>query len=242
MNDIKYITLDAMDTLIFLKERPAEIYTKVLKSIYSGNIEKLSQNPKIFSDYWGKAIFKIKDYISGNRDKFSYPNHRCGFWGVLFEEMFEDLSVPSAYLDEFCRLVFLEFIQIKYWKIEKTFFEFSYELKKRKIGLSVISNWDERLPILLKDLKIDDHFDWIITSHEAGFEKPSAEIFSFFFQRLQKKENSIKKENLLHIGDKYEEDYLGAQKYGFFAFHYTNRKNLIDNSKINYLIDIINKF
>jgi FMN phosphatase YigB (HAD superfamily) len=44
--------------------------------------------------------------------------------------------------------------------------------------LGVISNWDERLPLLLKRLGVQQTmFDFVLTSHELGIEKPDARIF-----------------------------------------------------------------
>jgi putative hydrolase of the HAD superfamily len=45
----------------------------------------------------------------------------------------------------------------------------------RRLGLDlgVISNWDERLRPLLRDLRLDRYFNCVVVSCEAGFAKPS---------------------------------------------------------------------
>lgn len=217
-----------MDTLIFLKEKPGIIYANVLKKLYDGNIDKLFKDPNVFHEYWMQSMDIIQPEIKEYIDKFSYPGHHCGFWGVLFEVMFRDLLVPIEILEPFCREIFSEFIRPQYWEVENTFDEFYEKSQERGIRLSIISNWDERLPLLLKYLNIDNRFDRIITSHEAGYEKPSERIFNYYLRQLKNEEHSKYnqsneedlKERVLHIGDKFKEDYSGAIDFGFKALHY----------------------
>eukprot|EP01133_Synstelium_polycarpum_P003987 gene3987-4617_t len=91
-------------------------------------------------------------------------------------------------------------------------------LRKQGRILSVISNFDERLYAILRDLNILNyfhHFDarrtsLITTSIDTGFSKPHPNIFDNSFERLHKIDRYIAKDDVIHIGDSLDKDYNGA--------------------------------
>jgi len=74
----------------------------------------------------------------------------------------------------------------------------------------VISNWDERLRPLLRNLNLDHFFQAIIVSCEAGSCKPSHAIFHAAARALE-----LPPESILHVGDSLESDVHGARDAGF---------------------------
>ena len=82
-------------------------------------------------------------------------------------------------------------------------------LKSRGLKLAVISNWDERLRPLLRELRLDIYFDAFAISHETGCTKPAAEIF-----RRAVAELGVPPACVLHIGDSADEDVAGARVAG----------------------------
>ena len=75
--------------------------------------------------------------------------------------------------------------------------------------LAIVSNWDERLRPLLRELGLVECFDVIVVSHEAGFTKPAREIFQCAAAAL-----NLPAETILHIGDSRAEDFDGARAAG----------------------------
>ncbi len=219
MTDIRHITLDAMNTILFLNTPPTVIYGDVLRKILKRDFPRLEE-PAVFRVYWQKAMERGMATLPEGVDKFSYPHHRCGFWGVLFEEMFWDLDISQDYLDIFCKIVFPEFLKSEYWELEPTLLDFIAEAQKRRIFLSVVSNWDDRLPVLLENLGIKKYFQTIVTSARAGYEKPSSRIFSFFYEEAKEGQPDLEKSQILHIGDKEKEDFRGALNFGFHSLLY----------------------
>lgn len=82
-------------------------------------------------------------------------------------------------------------------------------VRARGWKLAIVSNWDERLRPLLRELNLVEHFDAIIISQEAGFTKPSPEIFQRAASGL-----GVPVETVLHIGDSAAEDVNGARLAG----------------------------
>ena len=82
---------------------------------------------------------------------------------------------------------------------------------------------------VLTKLKILDLFDFVIFSDEIDMSKPNNEIYKLLFDKVKllKKPNSIKKDKIVHIGDNYTADYLGAKDFGFKAI-FVDKLNTID--------------
>lgn len=75
--------------------------------------------------------------------------------------------------------------------------------------LAVVSNWDSRLPDVLKVLALDRWFETVVVSHFEGVEKPSAEIFKRALERMK-----VDASDALHVGDAPELDGVGARAAG----------------------------
>ena len=68
-----------------------------------------------------------------------------------------------------------------------------------------------------------DYFDFEIFSDEVNISKPNPKIFALLEQQLESK---IDRNLIVHIGDNYKSDYLGAINYGYDAYLIKNEKNL----------------
>lgn len=82
-------------------------------------------------------------------------------------------------------------------------------LRQRGVRLAVVSNWDSRLPDVLKALSLDGWFETIVVSHFEGVEKPNAAIFRRALERI-----GVAPANALHVGDSPELDGAGAAAAG----------------------------
>jgi len=80
------------------------------------------------------------------------------------------------------------------------------------LRLAVVSNWDERLPLLLARLELDRYFDAVVVSAEVGVEKPHPRIFEVVLERLE-----LGAEAVVHVGDRELEDVEGAEAAGLAA-------------------------
>lgn len=84
-----------------------------------------------------------------------------------------------------------------------------HSLRGQGKTLAVVSNWDSALPTLLAELGLAEFFAFILPSAEAGVEKPDGRIFSLALQRL-----GLEPQEVVHIGDRYEADVVGARAVG----------------------------
>lgn len=82
-------------------------------------------------------------------------------------------------------------------------------LREQGKTLAVVSNWDAALPTLLAELGLAEFFALILPSAKASVEKPDGRIFRMALQRLD-----LRPQEVVHIGDSYEADVVGARAVG----------------------------
>lgn len=87
------------------------------------------------------------------------------------------------------------------------------------VPLGVISNFDERLDAILRDLALREYFEVVTTSWAHGEMKPHASIFTSTFAALLNRPGNesvpaIFAHDVLHVGDHRERDYHGSRAVG----------------------------
>ncbi len=110
-------------------------------------------------------------------------------------------------------------------------------LKANHCYLGIISNWDERLEELIKEMGLEHYFSFILASAQAGFGKPDGRLFEKAAEISR-----IEKEFTLVVGDDPQADFYGATNAGF-AGCLIDRENKYPNFnglKITSLIEIKN--
>ena len=128
--------------------------------------------------------------------------------------------------DEYFKLIFKVFEDGSNWKVHEDVIESKIfqKLKERKVVLGVISNWDSRLTSTLKNLKLADHFNFILSSAEVGSAKPDKKIF-----REALRLSGVKPHEACHIGDEVKTDFYGARNLGIHSI-LLDRQNKFDDS------------
>ena len=220
---IRAISLDAMGTLIGLRRNPAVIYFEVLRDL-GHDVDKISRLLKeegIFRRYWKEAERRLPPgFIEERVDRFHHLKESpFAFWGLLFQAMFEDLQLEKRDLIPAIEAAYRKFTDPGLWAVEPTFRDLINFSQGRNIKLFVTSNWDFRLPGILKDLGIDTCLEQIITSALVGFEKPSVKIFQYLVAAAR-----CNPEQILHVGDRFEDDFKGAQAAGLKAVLYGSNR------------------
>jgi len=87
-------------------------------------------------------------------------------------------------------------------------------VRARGVRLMLISNWHAGLRGFCRALGLDTYFDVIVSSFEAGYEKPDPRIFAIACARL-----GAPPAQVLHIGDSLIDDVEGARAAGLAGLH-----------------------
>ncbi len=97
------------------------------------------------------------------------------------------------------------------------------DLTAHGIRLAVVSNFDHRLPALLRDLGLADYFEFVLLPAEAGAAKPAATIFEVALARL-----ALPVARVALVGDHAEQDLDAARAVGMRAIDVAELATLRD--------------
>lgn len=86
------------------------------------------------------------------------------------------------------------------------------DLHGRGYRLGVVSDWVSGLPRILHRLRLSRYLDWVLVSAAIGFNKPSPALY-----RLAVSRAGVPAEAMVHVGDSYYADVLGARTVGMDA-------------------------
>jgi putative hydrolase of the HAD superfamily len=85
-------------------------------------------------------------------------------------------------------------------------------LKKRGLKLGLISNIERNMTGALDELGLSPRLDVVVTSQDAGANKPQPEIFQFALRKA-----GLGPAEAIYIGDQYQVDIIGARGAGMKA-------------------------
>ena len=169
-----------------------------------------------FGGAYGKASTARPNFGAGVCSSYDW-------WRAVVEETFSGAGLPAdaceALLpDAFEELFHQTFVTRKGWHLTPHAARVLAELDAARgdagaMNVGVISNWDERLPLLLADLEVDQHIDFVLTSRAAGVEKPDTTIFDLARERCGLPPDA----RMVHIGDSWGKDCVGAVAAGWEA-------------------------
>jgi FMN phosphatase YigB (HAD superfamily) len=184
---VSYILFDAANTLI---HKPL-LWEKILTVLNNQNIEiplhKLQYNHKLLSE-----VIDFPDNTS--KDFYTFFN----------TELLISLGIIPT--DELIEELFLNCSYLPWEKFDDTDF-----LKGITIPVGVLSNFNNKLPVLLHSL-FDVKFSDIIVSENLKQRKPSMEFYENAIEMT-----GCKRENILYVGDSLKLDIIPAKKSGINA-------------------------
>lgn len=96
-------------------------------------------------------------------------------------------------------------------------------LKEREIKIAVLSDLTAHIQYRkIVQLGIDSYINMVVTSEEAGVEKPAKEMFDLIM-----KKSLLSADELIMVGDSMEWDVSGARALGIQGIHYHNGVDII---------------
>lgn len=142
------------------------------------------------------------------------PQGACRSRLLAFLEMFEDHEVPGSHSKSL-------FYERLYWEsfLEKmrpapSAARFLQDAKRHGIPCVIVSDMETSWQIRkLETLNLLDYIDALVTSEEAGTEKPGRAIFELALRKAK-----TTPEKAIMVGDSYEKDIQGAHSAGIRAY------------------------
>ena len=99
------------------------------------------------------------------------------------------------------------------------------KIRNADIEIIALSNKSYRNPFTLKSYGLQSWFSQEIYSFDIGYAKPNISIFRFVQTLLQ-----VNPQEILHVGDSFISDYLGAQKAGWNSIWLNRNQSIVSES------------
>jgi putative hydrolase of the HAD superfamily len=202
---IEAVTFDVTHTLVHCP-RLGEIYSEVLGR--HGVVVAPAEALRLIGLVWREMACSADP----SRDRFTaHPEGARGWWQRFLCRFCEHLDAPPPSRFAAAEL-FHRFGSSGAWEVYPEVPEVLDALRARGLRLGVISNWDTRLPELLRQLDLARRFDVLVYSSAVGVEKPDPRIY-----RRALRELGVEPRASLHVGDSRLEDLEGAIAAGMRA-------------------------
>jgi putative hydrolase of the HAD superfamily len=203
---LKAVFFDVAGTLIVTRERIGQSYTRLAHDY------GLTADDKAVGAAFRRAFNAAPRLAFGpGHDARELRRLEREWWRQVVAETFAEFA-PLPDFEGYFAALFDFLADPANWKADPEAAPLLARLKQRGLTLGVISNFDYRVYRILDGLGLDGYFDSITISSEAGWAKPSPEIFNAALDR-----HAVAPAAALHIGDSDQMDLLGAQAAGLAA-------------------------
>ncbi|GAB5354428.1 hypothetical protein AAMO2058_000118000 [Amorphochlora amoebiformis] len=227
---LKAVTFDFTGTLAQVRGKTEDHYMRVLHDV-------ISSEPTLGPKVWDDIEEAIKPNVfpafvnAYRRHMRELPNFGYGnvsseqWWEKVIDQTFNEAGVSKEVLDIVLQRVGHDLYELfktqSAWELYPEVPDLIRNLSESGVTLGVVSNFDERLSIILESLGISSYFDFVVTSHDFGIEKPSPEIFAEAMALANVSDPS----HILHVGDTVYTDVAGPVGFGM-PFLYVEREDM----------------
>lgn len=224
---VRAVSFDINGTLIH-SPRLGEVYSQILgrHGIDVGPHEAFDTVRRVWEEFSCRRE-RGKDLFA------SHPEGSRGFWFEFIDRVClllgRDAASPFAKAE-----LFQAFTGPEPWEVFEEVPEVLTALQEKGVRMIVVSNWDDRLPILLDNLGLAGFFESILYSAGVGSEKPFATIFQRALTELE-----LPAQQVVHIGDRLREDVEGARGVGMQSIHLNRHRESGDLRDLRPLVDLI---
>lgn len=139
-----------------------------------------------------------------------------GAWCTFMRTLLTRADAQGADIDALASWLFSAQPQQNLWrKPIPGMFELVHALESAGVPVGIVSNSEGRLSELVTELGQRQHFGVVADSGRLGFEKPDRRIFEHAAKAL-----GVAPEALVHVGDAWEADVVGALAVGAQAVYF----------------------
>lgn len=180
-------------------------------------------------------IFNLSKFFRKEYSDFCWEYHEI-FWRTLVHQTcnrFDDNLVAQVYS------IFLDYYENKVQLYDNTLDALSLLSKEAKLILVANGN-SKRLQRLIRKFELDRFFSDFVISSETPYQKPDRFMFEYTLKMY-----GFRPQEVLMVGDKYDNDVLGAKRCGLHtalmlnSCHPPKSHNLIPDFSISSLTEII---
>ncbi|XP_073414404.1 haloacid dehalogenase-like hydrolase domain-containing protein 3 [Dendrobates tinctorius] len=203
---LKLLTWDVKDTLLRMRLPVGQQYQAEARSrglqVDSATLESS------FRQVYGNQCRLFPNYGRSQ----GMTSHQ--WWLDVVSQTFRFAGVQDEkFLRPLSEKLFQDFSTAKYWEVLPGAREALIGCSELGLKMAVISNFDRRLDDILRQVELDRHFDFVLTSESAGVAKPDVGIF-----HKALKLGDVVPHQVAHVGDDFVNDYTAAREAGMVSF------------------------
>lgn len=208
MKQPKVIFLDAVGTLFGVRGSVGEAYSAIASKF------GVSASPTALNDAFFQAFSTAEPLVFPQTDPEEIPQCEFEWWRLIALRTFQNVGVLNQFEDftDFFDQLYNYFATAQPWFIYPDVLPTLSAWQKAGIQLGIVSNFDSRINLVLKALKLDDFFKSVTISTQVGAAKPQPQIFAAALDK-----HDCNPQDAWHIGDSFKEDYEGAKAAGLRA-------------------------
>jgi putative hydrolase of the HAD superfamily len=205
---IDAVLFDAAGTLIELREPVGETYARFARD------HGVDLPAWRIDDAFRRIFAQAPPLVFPGADGDALADHERGWWRDVVRSTFlaTDSTARFDDFDAFFDALYSEFSRPGCWHTRPGCESMLEALRRRGLGLGVVSNFDRRLHGLLVGLGLSERIDAVVLPSDAGAQKPAAAIFELALARL-----GVAAAATVFVGDSDAEDIRGARSAGMRA-------------------------
>ncbi len=213
----KAVFFDAGNTLLYPHPSVGAVCLEVMcRYGYKASLDEISRALQMADEYYEQRYEKDDSFWMNEKEAVT-------MWEDFYELLLREVGVDGD-ARVIARAIYDEFGRRERWKSYSDVVPAFKEFKSKGIKLGIISNWDRRLPELCQELGLSKYMEFIISSALVGSIKPQPEIFELGLEKI-----GIEPAQVVHVGDHYYADVLGARNVGIMPVLISRKSDL--NSK-----------
>ncbi len=208
---IQAITFDAVGTLIRVAEPVGETYARFAHNLGA------TLSPRALDEGFRGVFAHMPPMAFPGLDEVKRLRAERGWWHALVQRVVRHAgSLPDfeADFEAYFDALFSHYASGAAWRAYPEAHQALRSARGRGLRVGVVSNFDSRLPSILRELGFESLVDTVVYSTRCGAAKPDGRIFRHALEAL-----GATADTALHVGDSLDADYHGASAAGMRAVH-----------------------
>lgn len=211
------ITFDAAGTLIRVAEPVGETYARIAAEFGA------TLSPAALDVGFREVFPSMPPMAFPGVSGPDLPDAERSWWRDLVARVVPRAGGVHAF-DDYFDALFAYYAGGVAWRVYPEVQGVLETMRRRGLRIAVVSNFDSRLPPILRELGLAPLVDAIVYSTGCGAAKPSPRIFRHALERL-----GATPESTLHVGDSLSADFDGAGAAGLRAVYLDRREGTTDD-------------
>lgn len=208
---IQAVTFDAAGTLMRVAQPVGDTYARLARDLGA------DLSPQALDAGFRDVFPDMPPMAFPDLDEAALVLAERAWWRELVERVVQGAGgVPE--FDSYFDALFAHYASGAAWRAYPEAHQALESARARGLRVGVVSNFDSRLPSILRDLGFGSLADTVVYSTRCGAAKPDVRIFCHALETL-----GATPETALHVGDSLDADYRGASAAGMTAVHLQRR-------------------